>query len=40
MLKGHLYRVTAVAFLLDGKVLASALNDYMVKLWDAGIGAV
>ncbi|KAF1812022.1 hypothetical protein P152DRAFT_376468, partial [Eremomyces bilateralis CBS 781.70] len=30
----------AVAFALDGKMLASASGDKAVKLWDAGLGAL
>jgi hypothetical protein len=38
-LEGHLAYVSAAAFLPDGKVLASASYDKMVKLLEAGTGA-
>lgn len=39
-LKVHLCHVNAVAFSLDGKVLAPASSVETVKLWDASTGAV
>jgi len=40
MLKGYLDKVTAIAFLPDGKVLALVLDNNAVKLWDASMGVV
>lgn len=39
-LEGHKSFVTAVAFSLDSKTLASVSTDGMVKLWDSHSGAV
>ncbi|KAK4040861.1 hypothetical protein C8A01DRAFT_45879 [Parachaetomium inaequale] len=38
-LEGHRHPVRSVAFSPDSKMLASALDDKMIKLWDAAIGA-
>ena len=38
-LKGHSSTVYAVAFLLDGKLVASVSDDRKVRLWDAATGA-
>lgn len=39
MFQGHLASIGALAFSPDGKRLASASQDYTVKLWDSGTGA-
>ncbi|KAF2190313.1 WD40 repeat-like protein [Zopfia rhizophila CBS 207.26] len=38
--EGHLDWVQAVAFSPDGKMLASASDDKVIKLWNTGAGAV
>src|SRR6202034_3073335 len=38
-LKGHTWDVSSVAFSHDGKLLASASWDYIVRLWDPATGA-
>ncbi|KAF3914547.1 hypothetical protein ABW20_dc0104170 [Dactylellina cionopaga] len=39
-LEGHSRGVTSVAFSPDGKLLASASRDSMIKLWDAALGVL
>ena len=39
MLEGHAGSVDAVAFSLDGKLLASASRDHTVRVWDPATGA-
>ena len=37
-LRGHHFRVTAIAFHPDGRMLASASYDQTIKLWDTATG--
>ena len=39
MLKGHLGYVYVVAFLPDGQLVASVLDDNMVWLWEMATGS-
>jgi WD40 repeat protein len=38
-LEGHRGRARSVSFSLDGKMLASASDDEIIRLWDAATGA-
>src|SRR5579871_6205269 len=40
VLEGHAYPVKAIAFSFDGKLLASASEDYTIRLWDTWTGIV
>jgi len=40
MLKGHSGLVRSVAFLSNSKLLASASDDEIVRLWDAATGTL
>ena len=39
MLEGYFYSVNAVAFLPDGQLVASALGDCIVQLWETAMGS-